>query len=62
PESEWIDWSHRLIYHGRRICHARKPLCGACRLEPLCPKVGVAAKSAKKPASGKARASRRTSD
>ncbi len=37
PKKEWIDFSHRLIWHGRRVCKARKPECGACSLEPLCP-------------------------
>jgi endonuclease-3 len=41
PTSAWIDFSHRLIWHGRRICKARKPLCGSCVLEEICPKVGV---------------------
>ncbi len=35
--SEWIPFSHRLIYHGRRVCKARKPACDRCRLAPLCP-------------------------
>lgn len=30
PQCEWIDFSHRLIYHGRRVCHARKPQCNKC--------------------------------
>jgi endonuclease III len=42
PRDEWIDFSHRLIWHGRRVCKARKPLCGSCVLEKICPKVGVA--------------------
>ncbi|HMV84551.1 MAG TPA: endonuclease III [Blastocatellia bacterium] len=37
PKKEWIDFSHRLIRHGRRVCKARKPECGACSLEPHCP-------------------------
>jgi len=37
PESEWTDLSHRMILHGRRICHARKPMCGECTLASLCP-------------------------
>ncbi len=40
PKSEWTDLSHRLIWHGRRICHARKPACGACPLAALCPSYG----------------------
>jgi len=43
PRKEWIDLSHRLIAHGRAICLARKPRCGACVLESLCPKIGVSA-------------------
>jgi endonuclease-3 len=41
PQEEWIDFSHRLIWHGRRVCKARKPLCEQCRLKEICPKVGV---------------------
>lgn len=41
PSAEWIDFSHRLIWHGRRVCKARRPLCGSCVLEKICPKVGV---------------------
>src|SRR5437868_5481559 len=41
PQDEWIDFSHRMIWHGRRICKARRPLCGSCVLEKLCPKIGV---------------------
>lgn len=37
PETEWTFASHALIWHGRRICHARKPDCGACTLRPDCP-------------------------
>ncbi|MBS1787762.1 MAG: endonuclease III [Acidobacteria bacterium] len=37
PKKEWIDFSHRLIWHGRRVCKARKPNCAECSLEPLCP-------------------------
>jgi endonuclease-3 len=42
PQCEWIEFSHRLIHHGRRICQARKPKCDACVLDDLCPKIGVA--------------------
>jgi len=41
PQGEWIHFSHRLIWHGRRICKARRPLCGSCVLERICPKIGV---------------------
>jgi endonuclease-3 len=41
PQEEWIDFSHRMIWHGRRVCKARRPLCGSCVLEKICPKVGV---------------------
>lgn len=37
PKKEWIDFSHRLIWHGRRVCQARKPMCDKCRLEKFCP-------------------------
>jgi endonuclease III len=40
PPSEWTMLSHRLIWHGRRVCHARKPACGACVLAQLCPSFG----------------------
>ncbi len=41
PKSEWINFSHRLIHHGRRICNARKPNCPECPLLNLCPRVGL---------------------
>jgi endonuclease-3 len=41
PRSEWIDFSHRLIHHGRQVCKARKPLCEVCILQAFCPRVGV---------------------
>lgn len=37
PQREWTGFSHRLIYHGREICQARKPKCRDCRLNELCP-------------------------
>lgn len=37
PEKDWTMISHALIWHGRRICDARKPLCDACTLRPFCP-------------------------
>ena len=40
PRAEWTMLSHRLIWHGRRVCHARKPACGACVVARLCPSFG----------------------
>ncbi|MEW2522987.1 endonuclease III [Actinacidiphila alni] len=40
PPSDWTMLSHRVVFHGRRICHARKPACGACPIAPLCPAYG----------------------
>ncbi|MEU5401303.1 endonuclease III [Streptomyces sp. NPDC005963] len=40
PKSEWTMLSHRVIFHGRRVCHARKPACGACPITHLCPSYG----------------------
>jgi endonuclease-3 len=36
PKEKWIQFSHQLIWHGRRVCVARKPKCGECNLEPIC--------------------------
>jgi endonuclease-3 len=41
PAEAWIDFSHRMILHGRAICKARRPECERCPLSPLCPKIGV---------------------
>jgi endonuclease-3 len=40
PRKDWTLLSHRLIWHGRRICHSRRPACGACPLARLCPSYG----------------------
>ena len=59
PKSEWTMLSHRLIFHGRRICHSRRPACGACPLASLCPSYGtgemdpVKAEALLKPASAR---------
>ncbi|GAA4911339.1 DNA-(apurinic or apyrimidinic site) lyase /endonuclease III [Actinomycetospora succinea] len=37
PRKDWTMLSHRLIFHGRRVCHAKKPACGACSLRRDCP-------------------------
>ena len=41
PRKEWIDYSHRLIHHGRRVCKARKPQCEECGFKKICPRIGV---------------------
>jgi endonuclease III len=41
PRSEWTMLSHRLIWHGRRVCHARRPACGACGVAHWCPSFGI---------------------
>jgi endonuclease III len=40
PRRDWTVLSHRVIWHGRRVCHARKPACGACALARWCPSYG----------------------
>ena len=37
PQADWFDLSHLLIFHGRAVCNARKPLCAQCSLAHLCP-------------------------
>ena len=41
PKSDWTIFSHRLIFHGRQVCFARKPNCTGCALNKICPKIGV---------------------
>ncbi|BBO32691.1 endonuclease III [Lacipirellula parvula] len=43
PQTEWIDFSHRLIAHGRRVCIARKPKCDECTMLKFCPRIGLPA-------------------
>jgi endonuclease III len=40
PKRDWTMLSHRLIFHGRRLCHARRPACGVCPVARLCPAYG----------------------
>lgn len=42
PRAEWTWFSHRLIFHGRRVCHSRRAACGACFLAADCPSYGLA--------------------
>lgn len=41
PRRQWIDYSHRMIHHGRQICKARKPLCAQCPMKRFCPRIGL---------------------
>ena len=41
PQSEWINFSHRLIHHGRQTCIARRPGCSDCALLKFCPRIGL---------------------
>ena len=41
PQNEWVWFGHAMIWHGRRICHARAPECAICILNDVCPKRGV---------------------
>lgn len=40
PQDKWIDFSQQLIWHGRRVCDAKKPACDSCAMAPLCPSKG----------------------
>jgi len=41
PRKEWINFSHRLIHHGRQVCDARRPDCDGCGMKKFCPRIGV---------------------
>jgi len=41
PQKEWVDFSHRMIHHGRGVCSARRPNCDACSMQKFCPRIGV---------------------
>lgn len=41
PKGDWTVLSHRMIWHGRRVCHARRPACGACEVARWCPSYGI---------------------
>ena len=47
PEKDWTDWSHAMVFHGRRCCFARKPECARCPVRELCPAVDSAGAKAK---------------
>jgi len=43
PRDQWSIFAHRLIWHGRRVCHAKQPNCDQCTLAPLCPSAALVA-------------------
>jgi endonuclease-3 len=63
PRDQWSIFAHRLIWHGRRVCHAKKPDCDHCTLAPLCPSAGLAGSAAGAttpgPAAGPGKSARR---
>ena len=46
PQDQWTHFANRLIWHGRRVCDAKKPNCEQCALAPLCPSFGLFAQAA----------------
>ena len=48
PEKEWTNLSQRMIWHGRRVCHSRRPACAACPIASLCPSFGIGETDRKK--------------
>ena len=47
PKKDWTMFAHRMIFHGRQVCFARKPNCPECILREVCPKIGVEIKKVK---------------
>lgn len=41
PKKAWIEFSHRMIHHGRQVCNARRPACSTCSMLRFCPQLGV---------------------
>ncbi len=56
PQEQWTDFAHRLIWHGRRVCHAKQPDCDHCLLAPRCPSASTIRAQGSKIASVKAKA------
>ncbi len=48
PRKEWTAFGHRMIFHGRQVCLARRPRCESCAVAELCPKIGVLASRERK--------------
>ncbi len=53
PREDWLDLSHLLIFHGRAICDARRPLCEQCALAHVCPAAFIAGPAQKRSYKGK---------
>jgi len=41
PKKHWTMFAHQMIFHGRQVCHARRPTCDTCSLAAFCPKKGI---------------------
>ncbi len=61
PRDEWVNFSHRMIQHGRRVCLARKPRCEVCALADICPRIGLAETAVELPAT-KSRVAKKLSE
>jgi endonuclease-3 len=53
PRDQWSIFGHRVIWHGRRVCHAKQPSCDQCTLAPLCPSASLIATAERAPRNGK---------
>lgn len=49
PRDQWSIFAHRVIWHGRRVCHAKQPSCDQCTLAPLCPSAELGGTAGRKP-------------
>jgi len=58
PRSEWTEFTHRMIYHGRETCIARKPDCPTCVLNDICPSAQLATEAPPSPPASRARSAR----
>ena len=45
PKKDWLDMHHRIIFHGRRVCHSQRPACAACTLQGMCKAYDTAQKT-----------------
>ena len=53
PRDQWSIFGHRVIWHGRRVCHAKQPNCDQCTLAPVCPSASLIGTAERAPRNGK---------